>query len=175
AERIAPFAALPGLAACRRTVLTPSRHADLLRQHPDLTYAVLMPWIEGPTWQEVLLDRRPLSPEQSLALARGLAETLVRMEEQGVAHCDLSAPNVMLPALTPTPLPPSPSPAERERGRGWPEGPGEGVRGEVQLVDLEGLYAPGMLRPQELSSGSAGYAHHQAAGGLWGPEADRFA
>ncbi len=34
AERIAAFAALPGLAACRRTVLTPSRHADLLRQHP---------------------------------------------------------------------------------------------------------------------------------------------
>ncbi|MGC9084291.1 MAG: hypothetical protein ACP5ME_14080, partial [Anaerolineae bacterium] len=175
AERIAPFAALPGLAACRRTVLTSSRHADLLRRHPDLTYAVLMPWIEGPTWQEVLLDRQPFSPEQSLALARGLAETLVRMEEQGVAHCDLSAPNVMLPALTPTPLPPSPSPAERERGRGWPEGPGEGVRGEVQLVDLEGLYAPGMLRPQELSSGSAGYAHREAAGGLWGPEADRFA
>ncbi len=177
AERIAPFAALPGLAACRRTVLTPSRHADLLRQHPDLTYAVLMPWIEGPTWQEVLLDRQPFSPEQSLALARGLAGTLVRMEEQGIAHCDLSAPNVMLPALalTPTPVAPSPSPTEWERGRGWPAGPGEGVRGEVQLVDLEGLYAPGMVRPQELSSGSMGYAHHQAAGGLWQPEADRFA
>jgi len=42
-------------------------------------------------------------------------------------------------------------------------------------VDLEGLYAPGMTRPQELSSGSAGYAHRQATGGLWGPEADRFA
>ncbi|MEM2461005.1 MAG: hypothetical protein QXV20_07090, partial [Candidatus Hadarchaeales archaeon] len=95
AERIAPFASLPGLSACQRTVLTPSRHADLLRQHPDLTYAVLMPWIEGPTWQEVLLEKKPLSPEQSLALARGLAEVLVRMEEQGIAHCDLSAPNVM--------------------------------------------------------------------------------
>jgi hypothetical protein len=45
----------------------------------------------------------------------------------------------------------------------------------VELVDLEGLYAPGMTRPQELSSGSAGYAHRQARGGLWGPEADRFA
>jgi len=32
-----------------------------------------------------------------------------------------------------------------------------------------------MTRPQELSSGSAGYAHRQATGGLWGPEADRFA
>ncbi len=176
AERIAAFAALPGLAACRRTVLTPSRHADLLRQHPDLTYAVLMPWIEGPTWQEVLLDRRPLSPEQSLVLARGLAGTLVRMEEQGIAHCDLSAPNVMLPVLTPSPAASGGFPLPLSRSAGEGEGAtGVGVRSEVQLVDLEGLYAPGMVRPQELSSGSAGYAHRQAAGGLWGPEADRFA
>jgi hypothetical protein len=32
-----------------------------------------------------------------------------------------------------------------------------------------------MVKPQALSSGSAGYAHKQAVGGLWGPEADRFA
>jgi tetratricopeptide (TPR) repeat protein len=149
ADRMAPFAALPGLRACRRTVLTPSRHADLLRQHPDLTYAVLMPWIQGPTWFDVLMDRKPLPPETSLALARSLAGVLMRMEEQGIAHCDLSAPNVMLPLLA--------------GGAG------------VELVDLEGLYAPGMPQPQELSSGSAGYAHPQATGGLWSPEADRFA
>jgi hypothetical protein len=149
ADRMAPLAALPGLRACQRTVLTPFRHADLLRQYPDLTYAVLMPWIEGPTWFDILMDRKPLSPETSLALAHSLAQVLARMEEQGIAHCDLSAPNVMLPLLA--------------GGTG------------VELVDLEGLYAPGMTRPQELSSGSAGYAHRQARGGLWGPEADRFA
>jgi len=149
ADRMAPLAVLPGLRACRRTVLTPSRHADLLRQYPDLTYAVLMPWIEGPTWFDVLMSKNPLSPETSLELARSLAGVLMRMEEQGIAHCDLSAPNVMLPLLA--------------GGTG------------VELVDLEGLYAPGMTRPQELSSGSAGYAHRQARGGLWGPEADRFA
>jgi hypothetical protein len=149
ADRMAPFAALPGLRACRRTVLTPFRHADLLRQHPDLTYAVLMPWIQGPTWFDILMDRKPLPPETSLALARSLTQVLARMEEQGIAHCDLSAPNVMLPLLA--------------GGAG------------VELVDLEGLYAPGMPQPQELSSGSAGYAHPQAAGGLWSPEADRFA
>jgi hypothetical protein len=149
ADRMAPFAALPGLRACRRTVLTPSRHADLLRQHPDLTYAVLMPWIQGPTWFDILMDRKPLPPETALSLARALAQVLMRMEEQGIAHCDLSAPNVMLPLLA--------------GGAG------------VELVDLEGLYAPGMPQPQELSSGSAGYAHPQAASGLWSPEADRFA
>jgi uncharacterized protein with WD repeat len=149
ADRMAPFAALPGLRACRRTVLTPFRHADLLRQHPDLTYAVLMPWIQGPTWFDILMDRKPLPPETALSLAHSLTQVLARMEEQGIAHCDLSAPNVMLPLLA--------------GGAG------------VELVDLEGLYAPGMPQPQELSSGSAGYAHPQAAGGLWSPEADRFA
>ena len=40
AESIAPFANLPGLQVCRRTVLAPQHHAPLLRRHPDLTYAV---------------------------------------------------------------------------------------------------------------------------------------
>ena len=55
ADRIAPFSRLPGLQVCRRTVLAPQRHAGLLRQQPDLTYAVLMPWVEGPTWMEVVV------------------------------------------------------------------------------------------------------------------------
>src|SRR5438093_247449 len=57
-DRLEQFADLPGLSVCRRTVLTARRHPDLLRQSPDLTYAVLMPWIEGPTWMEVMLDKQ---------------------------------------------------------------------------------------------------------------------
>jgi hypothetical protein len=149
ADQLAKYASLPGLRACRRTVLTPTRHPDLLRQYPELIYAVLMPWIEGPTWFDVLIEKKPLPPETSLSLARSLAQVLVRMEEQGIAHCDLSSSNLMLPILA--------------GGKG------------VELVDLEGFYGPGMVKPQALSSGSAGYAHKQAVGGLWGPEADRFA
>jgi hypothetical protein len=149
AQRLAPFAALPGLAACQRTILSPTHHPDLLRQHPDLTYAALMPWIAGPTWLDVLLAKQPLPAQQALALAHSLAEALTRMEEHGIAHCDLSAANLILPLLA--------------GGSG------------IALVDLEGLFAPGLSQPQTLSSGSAGYAHAQAAAGLWGPEADRFA
>jgi len=155
----AAFAGLPGLQVARRTVLTSQRDAELLRREPDLTYAVLMPWVEGPTWQEVLLEKRPLTPQRALALAHALAEILSQMEQHGIAHCDLSGPNVLLPALTPAFSP-----------------GGRGARGEeVALVDLEGLYAPGLGRPEALSSGSAGYAYREAAGGLWGPQADRFA
>src|SRR2546426_10934599 len=79
-DHLATFANLPGLAVCRRAVLTPQRHGALLHQHPDLVYAVLMPWIDGPTWMEVMLDQRELSPEQSLALARSLIEILAALE-----------------------------------------------------------------------------------------------
>jgi formylglycine-generating enzyme required for sulfatase activity len=162
AEKLAAFADLPGLTVCRRTVLTPTRHADLLRREPDLTYAVLMPWIEGPTWVEVMLEKRPLTPQQALDLARAFAQVLVRMEEQGLAHCDLSGPNVILPMLA------QPTADRRPQTACSPSS-------TVELVDVEGLYAPGLPRPEALPSGSAGYAHRTAREGLWGPTADRFA
>ena len=70
---------------------------------------------------DVLLDRRPLSVHQSLTLAHALAATLARMEEQGLAHCDLSAPNLLLPGLA---TPPSSTAA-------------------VELVDVEQLFGRG--------------------------------
>jgi hypothetical protein len=155
AEKLAAFADLPGLTVCRRTVLTPTRYADLLRREPDLTYAVLMPWIEGPTWTEVMLEKRPLTPQQALDLARAFADILSRMEQNGIAHCDLSGPNVLLPMLAQQTAYRPPS--------------------TVELVDVEGLYAPGLPRPEALPSGSSGYAHRTAREGLWGPTADRFA
>lgn len=156
ADQLAAFADLPGLAACRRTVLNARRHDELLRTYPDLTYAVLMPWIAGPTWMEVLLEKRDLTPEQSLYLARALAETLAGMEEQGLAHCDLSGPNVLLPGLLPG----------AERGRST---------SAVGLVDVEQMYGPGLHRPHLLPGGSPGYAHRTAPDGLWSSDADRFA
>jgi hypothetical protein len=146
AEVQRPFATLPGLAACARTVLTPERHAELLGRHPDLAYAVLMPWVEGETWHEVVASRRPLSPEQSHALAQSLAHILATMEHQGLAHCALAGPNVMV-----------------------------GGHGQAALVDLEDMYGPGLAPPEELPAGSPGYAHRTAPQGQWGGIADRFA
>src|SRR5690242_5891970 len=44
ARKLDPFSTLPGLQVCRRTVLVPQFHGELLRQNPDLLYSVLMPW-----------------------------------------------------------------------------------------------------------------------------------
>ena len=154
-DRLVAFVTLPGLTVCQRTVLTPQRHAALLRQHPDLTYSVLMPWIEGPTWMEVLLEKRKLTPEQSLMLARALAEILSAMEQRGVAHCDLSGPNVLLPIF-----------ADSEAVQ--PQSP-------IELVDIEQLYSPNLDRPVAIPGGSPGHTHITSPQGLWQPEADRFA
>jgi peptide/nickel transport system substrate-binding protein len=149
ADQIARLASLPGLQVCQRTVLTARRHTALLRRFPDLTYAVLMPWVEGPTWQEIVLEKKALTPEESLRVAHALAEVLVTMEERGIAHCDLSGPNLIL----------SPDLAQAA----------------VALVDVEGVYAPGLSQPDVLPAGSPGYAHRTAPQGLWSQGADRFA
>jgi uncharacterized Zn finger protein (UPF0148 family) len=146
AERIESFASMPGLYACERTVLTSSQYVDLIREHRELAYAVLMPWIEGKTWMEVIVGEESLLPEQSLQYAQALIEVFVGLEERGLAHCDLSGPNTIL------------TPANR-----------------IELVDLEEMFVPGLLPPSSLPGGSPGYAHRTAPQGLWGPESDRFA
>ncbi len=147
AQRLKAFSELPGLQVFQRTVLTPQHHRDLLSKHTDLAYAVLMPWVEGATWQEIITGGQPLTPTQSLALAQHFVHILVYMEAQGIAHCDLSGPNVLVQTGS----------------------------ANVALVDVEDLHGPGLSRPEKLPGGSPGYAHRTAPQGLWSAEADRFA
>jgi Tol biopolymer transport system component len=160
--RLNEYAQLPGLRVCERTVLTPENHPDLLRREPDLTYAVLMPWIEGPTWFDILQEKRPLTPAQSLALASSLTKILTTLEQQGLAHCDLSAPNVLLPALARQTADRGPQTLHRPPSL-------------VELVDVEQMYGLGLPRPPALSSGTAGYAPAHPGDALWSANGDRFA
>lgn len=155
AQKLEPFAELSGLAVCRRVVLNARQHGNLLRQHPDLLYAPFMPWMSGPTWMQVILEQRVLSPEQSLALARTLAEVLTALEERGVAHCDLSGPNLIITSM----------PDDQEPDHSC----------SIALVDVEQLFGPGLGSPPMLAAGSPGYAHKASPKGLWSADADRFA
>jgi hypothetical protein len=160
ADHLATLAHLPGLQVCQRVVLTPQRHASLLREYPDLTYAVVMPWVDGPTWTEMMLNKNTtshpsLTPDQSLMFARACAHVLSTMEQRAVAHCDISGSNMLLPALVISYRPNDLSP--------------------IALVDVEELYAPNLERPRKLPAGSQGYAHKTSPDGLWSAEADRFA
>lgn len=145
-QALSNFRALRGLRVCNRLVIAPTRHAELIQQFPDLKYAVIMPWISGRTWFE-LMHREALLPAQSLSMARAFADTLASYEMWQVAHCDISNGNVLF-AFEPF---------------------------DLQLVDVEDLYAPKLIKPKFLPGGSPGYAHHTAPTGLWSAEADRFA
>ena len=149
AQQLAAFAHLPGLQAARRTILTPAHHPDLLQRHPDLAFAALMPWIPGPTWQHILLAKRPLSPHQALTLARALAAALAGLEQHRLAHCALAGDHLLLPALAADDQP-------------WP------LHALVQLVALERMRGPDFPSPLAPPSDT----HPQAAAD---PNADRFA
>jgi len=147
ARQLFIFTRLPGLRVCGRYVFTPKRDTELISAYPDLEFAVLMPWVSGKTWQEVILNKHPFSVEQSQVVGRLFVEILMSMEDKGLAHCDLSGPNVLIDF---TPL-------------------------KVELVDVEDLFGPGLERPQKVGGGSSGYAHKTAPVGLWNGNADRFA
>lgn len=147
-EQLRCFAHLPGLQVCTRTVLTREHHAELLGQYANLTYAVLMPWIVGETWQEVMLDEESeFTSSLSHTLAQALAQVLATMEQRHLAHCDLSGANIVV---------------KRKQQ-------------QVELIDVEDLYAPELTQPEKLPGGSLGYAHREAHHGLWSADADRFA
>ncbi|MEC0240401.1 hypothetical protein P4H66_11115 [Paenibacillus dokdonensis] len=155
-ETMEIYSGSPGLQVCSRDVLTPERNGEIIAEHPDLLYAVLMPWVHGFTWFDIIADQRQLKRTESLSLAKALSGIASGMEQRGLAHCDLSAPNVMLPFFSEVDLPDKSS--------------------AVELVDVEQMYSPKMDRPDVLLAGSPGYAAHRTVqSGLWSAYADRFA
>ncbi|WP_028533177.1 membrane protein [Paenibacillus sp. UNC217MF] len=155
-ELLDTYSELPGLSVCSRNVLTPEKNGGLIQKSTDLLYAVVMPWIHGPTWLDIVAEHNRLTRQDSLQIAKSLARVCSGMEQRGLAHCDLSAPNVMLPFFS--------------------EVKQSSKASSIELVDVEQLYSPKMDRPDVLFSGSPGYAAHRALlTGMWSAYADRFA
>jgi hypothetical protein len=157
AEKLSKYAMLPGMIACKRIVLSPIQYPDLRNRLKSLQYAVIMPWVEGTTWQELIMSKEVLDKNQCLALADGFLQTMVNMEDKGIAHCDLSGPNLIVDLV------------------GLRSLNGSKSRFQPSLIDLEELYAPDFVQPKKLPAGSAGYAHKTVKNGIWTVDADRFA
>ncbi len=146
-DELAMFAQWEGLEVCDRVCLSMHHHKDVLSRFPDLEFSVLMPWITGTTWYDVMVGEKPLTKQEAIGFASAVAQVLAGLEEAGLAHCDISAANVIINPVT-------------ER---------------AHLIDVEDIYAPGWRPPAALPAGTDGYAHRTAAGGQWCAEADRFA
>jgi len=148
ADEIAYYSELPGMRVCKQKTLTRETHLELINQYEDLDYAMLMPWIEGQTWFDILQTKKTVSPDQSRALTESMAWVLYALELNYLAHCDLSSGNVI---VNPDFL-------------------------DVDLIDVEDLYSPWVEPPPYVSLGSVGYQHKSVReSGQWGPLGDRFA
>jgi serine/threonine protein kinase len=151
AETVARCAHIPGFYLHNRTCLTATNYPDLIKTYPDLAYAVLMPWLTGRTWSGFILDQvasARYTLQQAHALAVTVAKLLRNLEAVQLAHSDIAGGNIFLsPDLQ-----------------------------RLQLLDIEGLYIPGVPPPPFCSQGSPGYQHHNPGPqGQWCPEGDRFA
>ncbi len=139
-----------GLSVCDRRCLAPGRADETIAEYPNLAFAVLMPWVRGESWFDVLAKGKAggsWSETDGIAFALRLATVLSHLEHSGMAHGDISSGNVIL---------------HRQSG-------------DLQLVDVEDLYAPGWPRPQSPSPGTAGYRHRTTPVDVWSATADRFA
>ncbi len=142
---------IPGFYLYNRFCLTASEYPHLIKTYPDLEYAVLMPWLTGRSWSGLMLDRSASAYytwQQASTLALTVANLLRNLESMHLAHTDIAGGNIFLsPDLQ-----------------------------RVQLLDLEGLYIPGVPPPPFCSQGSPGYQHHNLGPkGQRCPEGDRFA
>jgi len=147
------YASMPGLATCERFVISKQQFPSLIQQNKDLNFSVLMPWVEGTTWQDIILNKVSLDQDTCYELASNLNMVLASMEAHGMAHCDLSGPNIIL----------------------RPKDLNDDDEDLVSLIDLEEMYAPKLKRPKTVPAGSAGYAHASIQSGVWSADADRFA
>jgi len=68
-KMINKYSNLPGLLACKRWVITPENNYQLITRYSELNYSVLMPWIQGSTWQEIVLCKKILNKSQSKNIA----------------------------------------------------------------------------------------------------------
>jgi hypothetical protein len=149
-EHFQQFRNLPGLRVANRICLTRAMFPELIGTYPSLENAVLMPWIQGPTWAGFMDDATmsaTYSMSQALELALTLAYTLWSLESNRLTHTDISGDNVIV--INPK---------------------------RVEFIDIDGLYIYGTPPPAQPSRGWRGYQHPNLdQRGHCRPEGDRYA
>src|SRR6516162_4807995 len=92
------FQNFPGMLAAKRTVVGPSDQAAI--DCPDLVYSMLMKWVVGNTWNDILMEAEKSGAvyglETALPLCNRFLEVMEALEQVDVAHTDIAPGNVMV-------------------------------------------------------------------------------
>lgn len=141
------FIGVPGLRACERYCVCEVDSPQVWATSPMFRYAMIIPWIDGPTWLDVLLSRKPVSAEASLKTARSLANCMALLESVGASHGDIASGNLIVAPDT----------------------------CEIELIDVEHMHAPGFPRPSVCVLGTPGYNRVNSTEDVWNSVSDRMA
>lgn len=149
ADRLRKLQSYEGLRAAERQVVEDSEKAA--QEYPELLYAMLMPWIAGTTWNDLLIKagrhQTAYDANTALQLCRRFLAVMQGLESSGIAHTDIAPGNVI---VNTQPV-------------------------DVQLLDLEDVFIPGFPPPAVLPRATPGYDHPAANGHTtWSPEGDRY-
>jgi len=147
-QRLRAYGGLRGLRAANRRVIAAggSGPSDML------VGSLLMPWIDGHTWFDVLQRAKTgddcLGPAAAMQLCRDFLGVVGSLEARGAAHTDVASGNVVVDLAAST----------------------------VELIDLEEMYdadcaAEGHVIPMR----TPGYSRRFDGASLWSAEGDRFA
>ena len=140
---------VPGLKVLEREVIDAETAASM--GQTGLSYSVVMPWIEGRPWADVLDQVTVLKSTDCLVLARRTAEVLAGLEQRQLVHADISSSNVIIQGAFADP--------------------------HIELIDVEDMYHPTLTLDMPFPpDGSPGYSHpHNKGKGCRNPYGDRFA
>jgi hypothetical protein len=104
----------------------------------------------GRTWHEIMQNGPHPTSRQSVALAVAFVDVMAQLEQEGIAHGDLSGSNLLIRGI-------------------------ESQQPVIELVDVEQLFAPGMSQLSAFPSSSPGYGYQPVSESIWEPAMDRFA
>lgn len=150
AQQLSLVEGYEGMHAAKRRVILPSD--PVVGVYPNLEYAMMIPWIHGKTWFDLLVEAGKgslqLSTPASLRLCRRFLEVIAGLEASGMAHTDLAPGNVVF----------------------------ELSSYDVQLLDLEDMYMPD-APSAKMAKGSKGYRHacgDTSGVNFWRADGDRY-
>lgn len=129
-----------------------SENNPIALQYPNLSHAILMPWISGnmvSAFREQIRTRviPPLSPATVMRIVKSLLQSLVKLEAIGCAHGDICSDNVIILD-------------------DW----------SVKIIDVDEMYIPNLNPPATLNNFGSGHDGYRFPDRFssWAAEADRF-